>query len=110
MHESMNSNPEPFHTQQTPVSPVASVISSLAPIGTYQRHNQINIQQAESAFHQAQNIVVVWFFYNQEQELDAKTLVFGHDNFVWQDVRKVLSCLQDYELFLEKPLDSISYH
>lgn len=93
---------EPFQPQQQLFNPHL--------FSYYENHQQIDIKKAEQCFHQGQNIIAVVVFTNTNNELDAKSIVFNHTDFIWQDVRKVLSCLQDYDLFIEKSYDSVCYH
>ena len=77
---------------------------------SYTTHTQVSIQQAESEFHQGQVITAVYFFINKEGQEDATTVLFSRDKFIWQDVRKILDCLPEYQLFIDKPQKSATYH
>lgn len=92
---------------QTPLPIVASLTPQFE---SYTTHTQISVQQAESEFHQWQVITAVYFFINKEGQEDANSLLFSRDKFIWQDVRKILDCLPEYQLFTDKPQKSASYH
>lgn len=77
---------------------------------SYTTHTQISVQQAESEFHQDRVITTVYFFIDKEGQEDVSSLLFSRDKFIWQDVRKILDCLPEYQLFIDKPQKSATYH
>lgn len=93
--------------EQTPSPIVASIIPRFE---SYTTHTQVSVQKAESEFHQGQVITAVYFFINKEGQEDANSLLFSRDKFIWQDVRKILDCLPEYQLFIDKPQKSATYH
>lgn len=94
-------------SEQTTSPIVASIIPRFE---SYTTHTQVSVQKAESEFHQGQVITAVYFFINKEGQEDANSLLFSRDKFIWQDVRKILDCLPEYQLFIDKPQKSATYH